>query len=159
MPRDFIDLFNFIASERLVRSGPERCHSTQFSGRKASSLALHSVPYGTCRWHAAHVLTLLRVLTLVLERLEPVRTRKILFGPDRRRHCYLSDWNIFRATWHVARDDITLCSRTADPIWIGPTTFDASKRWERGCVDVWMPTKWHVARAIGMCRTTSRNCV
>ena len=36
----------------------------------------------------------------------------------------------------------------ADPIWTGPTRFDTGKRWERVCVDIWMLTKWHVARAI-----------
>ena len=65
VPREFIN--SVIASKRLVRSGPGRCHLTQFNDWNiAKSSASYSVRRATCDCRVAGVLTL---LLLVLERL------------------------------------------------------------------------------------------
>ena len=47
---DFVNLY--LVAERLVQSGPGRCHSTHINGRKTSkSIAVRSLPYGTCNYH------------------------------------------------------------------------------------------------------------
>ena len=64
---------SFTAPEQLLRSGPERCHSTQFNNCNiARSISSYSVPCTTYHWHVTRVLT---PLLLELERLNG-------FGPD-----------------------------------------------------------------------------
>ena len=104
MLSDFIN--SFIATERLARSGPGRCHSTQFNDRNiAKSIVSFSVPCATYHWHLARVFT---ILLLVLERLNG-------FGTDRLFSARNDDSNIMRPIaicfvphdtylWHVARD-------------------------------------------------------
>ena len=108
----------------------------------AKSIASYSVPHALFHWHVA------RVLTLCARTAERILTEE-----------FFSAWtDDSNAIWPIAIcfvphgtsfDQITPCSRTAGLIWTEPTIFYTGNRWERGCVDVWVLSKWHVALAIG----------
>ena len=131
---DFIN--SLIAPERLARSGPRRCHSTQFNVQNiGKSIASFSVQCATCHWHVARDLT---NLVIAAERL-------ISFGPDRRHSTQGNEGKVVESIsgcsrngkWHVplARaiqlDKIASRIQTFSPIETGKTAFDSSLR-EKG---------------------------
>ena len=130
---DFIN--SLIAPERLARSGPGRCHSTQFNVQNiAKSIASFFVQCATCHWHVARDLT---NLVIAAERL-------IRFGPDRRCWTQGNDGSVVESisgcsrngTWHVplARaiqlHKIASIIQTCSPIEMGKAAFDSPLRKE-----------------------------
>ena len=87
-------IISLIAPEWLARSGPKRCHSTQFNDRSiAKSIASFSVPCATCQcfyYFASCAQTAERILF-----------GHTLFGQERRQQYYEVDCSMFCTTWHV----------------------------------------------------------
>ena len=162
MPIDFIN--SLIAPERLARSGPGRCHSTQFNVQNiAKSIASFSVPCAMCHWHMARVLTL---LLLVPERLNR-------FGPDRLCSAQNDDSNIMRSIaicfvpigtclWHMARDLTNLVIAAERLIRFGPDRRCSTQGNDGNVVESISGCSrngtWHVplARAIQLDKIASR---